>query len=101
MPPAFSQSDFVVYFEKSLEVPDGLAEGELEEPPDAPGMVVEPLPEVPEPVPPEVPEGLLEPELPFVPLPLPVWAATIAGARAMIPTKSVTISFCMAIPSCC
>jgi len=48
MPPAFSQSDFVVCCERSLEVPDGLAEGELDEPLDAPGVVVEPLPEAPE-----------------------------------------------------
>jgi hypothetical protein len=46
LPPAFSQSAFVVYCEKSLALPDGLAEGELDELPDPP---VVPLPvEVPE-----------------------------------------------------
>jgi hypothetical protein len=98
MPPAFSQSAFVVYCEKSAALPDGLAEGEEVELPDPP--VVE-LPEVPEPVPPVVPDGLPAPEVPDVPLPLPVplldWAAAIAGAKAMIPTKNVNISFCMCV----
>jgi hypothetical protein len=93
IPPAFSQSDFVVNFEKSLVVPDGLAEGELGDPLDPPDVPdVEPLPD---PVPLFVPDGLLEPEVPE-PLPLPpVWAAAIAGARAMTATKSIRISLCM------
>ena len=99
MPPAFSQSAFVMYCEKSL---DGLAEGEPAELPDPLGVEVAPLPdEVPDPLP-DVPEGVLEPELPAAPLPLlPVWAAAIPGASAMIPTKSKSISFCIAIPSWC
>jgi hypothetical protein len=96
MPPAFSQSAFVVSLERSLAVPDGLADGEfedpLDEPPDEPD--VEPLPA---PVPLDVPDGLLEPELPEPLLP-PVWAAAIAGARAMTATKSMRISFCMVFP---
>ena len=73
MPPAFSQSALVVYFEKSREVPLRLAEGEPDERPEAPGaVVVPPLPEVPEPdEPPVVPEGLLPLEPPGV-LPLPL-----------------------------
>jgi hypothetical protein len=85
-----------MYCEKSPALPDGLAEGEEVELPDP----VVPLPdEVPEPVPPVVPDGLPAPELPDVPLPLPVppaaCAAAIAGAKAMIPTKNVSISFCI------
>lgn len=100
IPPAFSQSAFVVYCEKSLELPDGLAEGEVDELPDPPVVL---LPdEVPEPVLPEVPEGLPEPELPDVPLPLPLplpaCAAAIAGAKAMIPTKNASITFCIVSP---
>jgi len=88
-PPAFSQSALLWYCEKSL-APDGLAEGELEEPldepPVAPGDVVGPLP---------VEDGVLDPELPE-PLPLGlVWAAANAGARAMIATKSANMSFCI------
>jgi hypothetical protein len=96
MPPAFSQSDFVVYFEKSLVVPDGLAEGEPEDPLDPPDVPdVDPLPD---PVPLFVPDGLLEPEVSFPPPLPPVWAAAIAGARAMTATKSMRISFCMVFP---
>jgi hypothetical protein len=98
MPPARSQSALFVYFVKSAELPLGLAEGEVDEPPDAPGAVVVPPPEVPGvPVdPPDVPEGLLPLELPGAPLPLlPVWAAAKAGARATIPTKSANMSFCI------
>jgi hypothetical protein len=43
MPLAFSQSAGVVYFAKSSEVCDGLAEGELDGSPDTPGAVVAPL----------------------------------------------------------
>jgi len=81
-------------------LPDGLADGEVE--PPAPGPVV---------VPPldgalvlgllDVPDGLedgLELEPPGVPEPPLVWAATIAGVSAMIPTNSANISFCMSRP---
>ena len=89
-PPAFSQSALVWYCEKSL-APDGLAEGELDEPldepPVAPGDGVVPLPDG---------DGVLDGELPEEPLPLvPVWAAANAGASAMIATKSANISFCI------
>jgi hypothetical protein len=111
MPPAFSQSARLVIFDRSVAVPDGLAEGELDEPPDVPGVdapgdVVVPLPVPMEPeplvpdgllepeLPPVVPEGLLEPE-PLGELPLPVCAAANAGASAMIPTKNTSISFSM------
>jgi hypothetical protein len=69
MPPAFSQSAFVVYFAKSFALPDGLAAGELGEPLDVPGDVLVPLPDVVPELPP-VPEGV--PELPGAPLPLPL-----------------------------
>lgn len=86
MPPAFSHSAFVVAFERSLELPDGLAAGELDEPPD-------------DVVPPDFPEEVVE--LPGFPPPLlPVCAAAIAGTRAMIPIKSASISFCIASSSC-
>src|SRR5688500_3292552 len=88
LPPAFSQSAFVVYFDMS--VPDGLAEGVVPEPDE-----VEPPPVLP-----FVPEGVLLPELELPP-PLLVCAAAIAGASAMIPTRSVTISFCMRSPPVC
>jgi hypothetical protein len=94
-PPAFSQSALLWYFEKSLELPpDGLADGELDEPleapPVAPGDVVVPLPDE---------DGMLDPELPDDPL--GVCAAASAGARAMIPTKSASISFCIVTSSRC
>jgi hypothetical protein len=99
MPPAFSQSALVVYCEKSVDVPDGLADGDvdeepLDEPPlDEPGMLPPPAP-----LPLEVPDGLLEPELPE-PLPLPpVWAAANAGTKAMAPTRSMTINLYMVFP---
>ena len=97
VPPAFSQSALVMYFENDvLELlPDGLAEGEVvelpEELPEAPGAVVVP------PLEPDIPGLLLEPELPDGPL--PAWAAAITGARAMVPTKSTSISFCMVTSS--
>jgi hypothetical protein len=85
MPPAFSHSAFVTILERSLEVPDGLAAGELDEPLD-------------EVVPPDFSEEVLG--LAGFPLPLPPdCAAAIAGARAMIPTKSASISFCI-VASC-
>jgi hypothetical protein len=96
LPPAFSQSAFVRYCEKSVTLLDGLAEGELDELPDPP---VVPLPvEVPEPVLPVVPEGPLDPDVPDVPLPLPllpVCAAASAGTRATTATKNTSISFCI------
>jgi hypothetical protein len=102
MPPALSQSALVVYCEKSLLLPDGLADGAVEEPVDEPGLVLVPLPDelpvllLPAPLP-DVPEGLPEPdpELPDVPLPLLDCAAARAGASARIPTRSVSITFCM------
>jgi hypothetical protein len=82
------------YCEKSLVLPDGLAEGELDEPldepPDAPGAFVVPLPDE---------DGVLDPDEPL-PLGL-VWAAANAGARATIATKSTNISFCMCLPPGC
>jgi hypothetical protein len=106
MPPALSQSALVVYCEKSLLLPDGLADGAVDEPLDEPGLVLLPPPdELPVPLPPaplpDVPEGVPEPdpELPDVPLPLLDCAAARAGASATIPTKSVSISFCMVISS--
>ena len=47
LPPARSQSAWVVYFVKSDEVPLGLAEGEVVQRPGAPGAVVAPPLEVP------------------------------------------------------
>ena len=61
MPPAFSHSAFVVAFERSLELPDGLAAGELDEPPD-------------DVVPPDFPEEVVE--LPGFPPPLSFTGAT-------------------------
>lgn len=97
IPPAFSQSALVMYWERSLELPEGLAEGVVDEPPDAPGVVAVPPPDE-APVLPAVPEVLLEPELPGL-LPLLVCAAAIAGARAMLPTRSAITSFCISISS--
>jgi hypothetical protein len=72
MPPAFSQSAWVVYFEKlELGMPDGLAEGLVVPMLGAPGAVVAPPllgaePEPDDPVdPPDVPDGL---ELPLPPV---------------------------------
>jgi hypothetical protein len=104
MPPARWQSAMLVIFERSDPAPGGLADGELLEP----GAVVLPgvllpgvllpgvlLPGVltPGPEPPVVPEGALEPE-PGEPVPPPVCAVAIAGASAMMPTKSSSINFC-------
>ena len=101
LPPAVSQSDLVVYL--TISSPAGLAAGELDDVPDPLGELGEPE-VLPEPVLPDVPDGVLpelEPEAPLL-LPLPlVCAAAIAGARAMIPTKRVNISFCIAISSRC
>ena len=85
IPPAFSQSAFVVYFDMS---PDGLAAGdEVDELPDVLGVEA-PLPDVlPEPLP-DVPDGVLElPEGAFVPPPVLDCAAAIAGARATTATR--------------
>jgi hypothetical protein len=87
MPPAFSHSAFVLAFETSLELPDGLAAGDVDEPPD--GIV-----------PPDFPDGVLElPDFPLLPEPV-VCAAAIAGAKATIPTKSASISVRIACSSC-
>jgi hypothetical protein len=91
-PPAFSQSAWVLYCEKSPEVDDelgvGLAEGE------APAPLGEPEPPLevgPPPLVPELPDGAPEPEPPAaplpLPLPLPLCAATSAGVSVMIPTS--------------
>jgi hypothetical protein len=95
VPPAFSQSAWVVYFEKSLDAPDGLADGdEVEEPPDVLGLMVPPEPDAPpEPLVPDVPDGVVPPELPDLLLPLPVplvldCAAASAGARATAATMN-------------
>jgi len=113
IPPARWQSVMLVIFERSEPAPGGLADGELLEPGVVvlpPGVVLLPgvlLPGVllpgaptPEPEPPVVPEGALEPE-PGEPVPLPVCAAAITGARAMMATKSISINFCMGTSSCC
>ena len=59
LPPAFSQSAFVVYFDMSAVEPDGLAAGAPDE--------VDPLPVVPFEV-----EGVLLPELELPDEPLPL-----------------------------
>jgi hypothetical protein len=93
-----------VYFAKSSEVCDGLAEGELD---GSPGALVAPLGppnaagglvSLPEksglvPGPPDPCRGLFGLVLPGAPL--LSCAAAMAGARAMTPTKSISISFCM------
>lgn len=95
MPPAFSQSAWVVYFDMS---PEGLAAGdELDPLLDDPLPDVLPLPEVlPEPLP-DVPEGVLPPEpevLGLLPLP-PVLdcAAATAGASAITAAMRTMTSF--------
>ncbi len=94
-PPAFSQSALVWNCDKSL-APDGLAEGELDEPldepPVAPGDVVVPLPGL---------DGVLDGVLPEPPPLGLVWAAATAGASAMIATKSANMSFCICLPPGC
>jgi hypothetical protein len=93
MPPAFSQSAWVLKVDRSL--PDGLADGEVLPLPDEPGVLVlgmlpvEPLPELP------LPDGLLVPGVPLPPLPLPVWAAAKAGARATVPIRRANTNFFM------
>lgn len=98
IPPAFSQSAFVMYCEKSPAVP-GLADGDVVDEPPEGVPVVAPPDEVPDPVPEPEPDapGPLEPApLDEPPLPpLPDCAAANAGASAMIPTKKPSISFCM------
>ncbi|HXH83723.1 MAG TPA: hypothetical protein VNN07_12465 [Candidatus Tectomicrobia bacterium] len=86
MPPAFSQSAFVVIFERSA--PDGLADGDVDDPP----LVDEP-PDMP-----DFPDGLLE-VVPDPLLPLPLCAAAIVGLRARIPTTSATKSLRMSSAS--
>jgi hypothetical protein len=126
IPPAFSHAVWVLYCD--ISVPDGLAAGdedELPELPVVPGVVLaSPPPDVvPVPVLPVEPEGLPAPEpapeglpapeppvapapeLPLAPLPLPpplpVCAAAIAGAKAMIPAKRVSTSFFIVISLFC
>ena len=96
IPPAFSQSAWVVIFERS---PDGLAAGDEVDPEV---LVPEPLaPEVVGALPPEVvvPDDFDEPALPDVlllPEPLvPDCAAAIAGAKAMTATTRAMTSFCI------
>src|SRR5215813_10041454 len=108
-PPAAWQSAWLVIVDSDLPVPveepDGLADGEepVDGEPDDEGADIEPLLE-PEPVAPVLPlPPVLLPELPApllepgVPEPLPVpppAAATIAGAKVIIPIKSrVSIFF--------
>jgi hypothetical protein len=99
IPPAFSQSAFVVYWLKSpdveLELGEGLADGEAPDP-DVPPPDVDP----PEPAAPDVPDGAPEPEPPAAPLPLPepVWAATSAGVSAIIATSRAAKTFVMLRP---
>jgi hypothetical protein len=104
-PPAAWQSAWLVIVERALPVPvddpDGLADGE--EPvddgePDDEGADIEPLlePEPVAPVPPLPPVLLPEPPapLPAPPPAAPPPAATIAGAKVIIPIKSrVSIFF--------
>lgn len=89
VPPAFSQSAFVVYCDKSPGAPDGLAAGDDELPdvlPDVLGVVELPvLDPVPEPLVPDVPDGVDAPELPVPPV--LDCAAAMAGARATRATK--------------
>ena len=93
IPPAFSQSAWVVIFERS---PDGLAAGDEVDPlPEV--LVPEPLaPEVVGALPPEVvvPDDFDEPALPDVPV-VPDCAAAITGANAMTATTRAMTSFCM------
>lgn len=87
MPPAFSQSACVVYFERSVE---GLAAGE-------PDVLLVPDPED-EPLLPDDVDGVLPPALPDVLLPEPPvldCAAAIAGAKAMTATMSMMTSLCI------
>jgi hypothetical protein len=108
IPPAFTQSSRFLYWLKSRDVSlGGLAEGELDEFLDALGVVVAPLGSLdvaggfvtlPEesglvPGPPDPCRGLFGLVLPGAPL--LTCAAAMAGARAMIPTKSISMSFCM------
>lgn len=89
IPPAFSQSAFVVYFDMSAE---GLAAGD-ELLPDVLGVEAPPLPDVlPEPLP-VVPDGVEVPDL--VPLPAPLVAAAIAGDRATTATRRPRTIFCI------
>ena len=93
IPPAFSQSAFVVYFDIS---PDGLAAGDELPDPEVLGVDA-PLPEVlPELLPPVL-DGVLElPDvLPPLFVPLLDCAAAIAGARATTATRRMRTSFCI------
>jgi hypothetical protein len=91
IPPAFSQSAFVVYCERSPEAPDGLAAGdELDPLPDVLGIVELPVLEpVPELLPDVDPEGLEPDPLPGLGV-LGDCAAAIAGARATSATRTAT-----------
>ena len=94
MPPAFSQLACVFCIDMSD--PDGLADGEVLPLPDEPGVLVLGMLPV-EPLPPELPlpDGLLVPGVPLPPLPLPVWAAAKAGARATVPIRRANTNFFM------
>jgi hypothetical protein len=95
MPPAFSQSAFVLKVDRSF--PEGLAEGALLPLPEVePGVFVLGMLPV-EPLPPELPlpDGLLVPGVPLPPLPLPVWAAAKAGERATVPIRRANTNFFM------
>jgi len=90
VPPAFSQSALVVYFEKSADAPEGLADGDdVEELPDVLGLIVPLEPDVElEPLP-EVPDGVVPLEVPdLLPLPVLDCAAANAGARATTATMN-------------
>ena len=105
MPPAFSQSAWVVYCEKSpdveLELGEGLADGEAPAPLGLPEVELpDPVPPV-EPVPPEVPAGPPDPEPLAAPLPLPVpplCAAARAGVSATIATRRNARNLSMSRP---
>jgi hypothetical protein len=88
LPPAFSQSAWVVIVDSDAPPCDGLAEGdEPEEEPDDVEPVLEPDPLAPVlPVPPVLPGAPLEPAAPLLPLPVapPVCAAASAGAKQII-----------------
>jgi len=82
VPPAFSQSAWVVYCEKSPAAPDGLADGDEVEVPDVLGLMLPLEPDEPlEPPGPEEPDGVVPPALPEVLLPLPILASFGECAR--------------------
>jgi hypothetical protein len=102
LPPAFSQSAWVVIVDSDAPPGDGLAEGdEPEEEPDDVEPVLEPDPLAPVlPVPPVLPGAPLEPAAPLLPLPVapPVCAAASAGAKQIIPIKTRESIFFIRLP---